>query len=287
MAFTQWTNDDQWNAYRASTETVSDLPAGYYRLSTDNNNRLLFNPVPPRDDTLLQFPDSAAGDVISGITDFWSREKTFRKYGLPFKRGILLHGPAGTGKTSTLQIIARKVIAMDGIVLNYHPDYFNLGYRNFREIQPETPLVVFIEDIELYESTDFKNMSGFLNMLDGAENIDRVVFLATTNHPEKLSARIINRPSRFDMTIEVPPPSIQTRRLYIESLAEHEEIEVERYVKDTEGFSFAHVKELFVATMILGRGYEESVARLKAMHLTPWKPSDQPSANGAVSGQYL
>ena len=289
MAFTQWAYSEDLAAYRAIPDTVPGLPPGYYKLITDSNNRVHFCPVPPRDDELLQFPDSASEDVISGIADFWNREHIFRRYGLPFKRGILLHGPAGTGKTSALQIIAREVIARSGIVLTYEPRLFSSGYRHLRAIQPGTPLVVFIEDIELYETLEsIANTSTFLNMLDGAENIDKVVFLATTNHPEKLSARIINRPSRFDMIIEVPYPSAEMRRLYISSLAE-DSIDIERYVQDTEGLSLAHVKELFVATVILGAGYTESVARLKAMHLTiPYKPSDTPSANGLQGvGNYM
>jgi AAA+ superfamily predicted ATPase len=286
MTLVQWTYDDGYNAYRASGETVPSLPPGYYWLATDHNSRLLFYPSSARKDTLLQFPDSVTKDVISGISDFWDREETFRKYGLPYKRGILLHGPAGTGKTSALQIIAREVIAAGGIVLTYHPDLFNSGYSALREIQPDTPLVVFIEDIELYEAPEFKKTAEFLNMLDGAQKIDRTVFLATTNHPEKLSARIINRPSRFDMIIEVPHPDTEMRRMYLASLA-GDDIDTERYVRDTEGMSFAHLKELFVATVILGRGYDETLARLKAMHLTPFKPSDQPSSNGVAAGQYL
>ncbi len=283
----QWVYDDTLSGYRTIGKTVPCLPAGYYELITDGNGRLYFRTVPSRDDTLLRFPNSAARDVIDGIADFWNREKVFRRYGLSYKRGILLHGPAGTGKTSALQIIAREVISRDGIILIYNPGLFNFGYRTLRGIQPDTPLVVFIEDIELYESSEFKNMVSFLNMLDGAENIDRVVFLATTNHPEKLSARIVNRPSRFDIVIEVPPPDKEVRRLYIQSLAVHEEVDVERYARDTEGMSFAHLKELFVATMVLGNRYEETVARLKAMRLTPYKPSDQPSANGVPTGIYM
>lgn len=289
MAFSQWTYSPEYNAYFPTRETVPVLPPGYYNLGTDSANRLYFAPVTARDDTLLQFPDSVAGEVVKGINDFWSREEAFRKYGLPFKRGILLHGPAGMGKTSTLQLIAREVVSQGGVVMPFHVSLFERGYRLLRDIQPGMPLVVFIEDIEMYEASEgYKDAASFLNILDGAESISRTVFLATTNHPEKLSARIINRPSRFDMIIEVLHPDKEMRRLYLASLASHDEIEVDRYVQDTEGMSFANIKELFIATMILGNSYEESLARLKAMSLSPYRPSDQPSANGLQkTGQYL
>ena len=287
-ANTQWRLDPDAGAYYPSSKTNRKLPAGYYELNADSNGRIFFKPVPARDDTLLRFPDSAAKTVIDGITDFWDREETFREYGLPFKRGILLYGPAGMGKTSTLQIIAREVISKGGLVLNYHHNLFSYGYRALRAIQPGTPLVVFIEDIELYENQDTignaNTTSAFLNMLDGAENIDRVVFLATTNHPERLSARIINRPSRFDVTIEVPYPDKEMRTIYLSSLGG--DIDTGRYARDTEGMSFAHIKELFISTVILGNGYDETLARLKAMSLAFHRPSDQPSASGA-QGQYL
>ena len=287
-ASTQWRLDPDAGGYYPNSRTNRKLPAGYYELNSDCNGRIFFKPVPARDDTLLRFPDSAAKTVIDGITDFWDREETFREYGLPFKRGILLYGPAGMGKTSTLQIIAREVISKGGLVLNYHHNLFGHGYRALRAIQPGTPLVVFIEDIELYENQDTigntNTTSAFLNMLDGAENVDRVVFLATTNHPERLSARIINRPSRFDVTIEVPYPDKEMRAIYLSSLGG--DIDTGRYARDTEGMSFAHIKELFISTVILGNGYDETLARLKAMSLAFHKPSDQPSING-VQGQYL
>ena len=287
-ANTQWRLDPDVGAYYPNSKTNRKLPPGYYEINADANGRIFFKLVPARDDTLLRFPDSAAKTVIDGITDFWDREETFREYGLPFKRGILLYGPAGMGKTSTLQIIAREVISHGGIVLNYHHNLFRYGYRTLRAIQPATPLVVFIEDVELYENQDTisnsNTTSTFLNMLDGAENIDRVVFLATTNHPERLSARIINRPSRFDVTIEVPYPDKEMRTIYLSSLGG--DIDAGRYARDTEGMSFAHIKELFISTVILGNGYDETLARLKAMSLAFHRPSDQPSANGA-QGQYL
>ena len=285
---TQWRLDPDAGVYYPNSKTNRKLPPGYYEINSDPNGRIFFKPIPARGDTLLQFPDSAAKTVADGITDFWSREKIFREYGLPFKRGILLYGPAGMGKTSTLQIIAREVISHGGIVLDYHVNLFSYGYRALRAIQPDTPLVVFIEDIELYENKDTINgantTSAFLNMLDGAENIDRVVFLATTNHPDRLSARIINRPSRFDVTIEVPYPGKEMRTIYLSSLGG--DIDTERYARDTEGMSFAHIKELFISTVILGNEYTETLARLKAMSLAFHKPSDQPSANG-LQGQYL
>lgn len=285
MSYTQWIHEQDGNRYRPCGQTISVLPPGYYQLVIDDNRRLNFEVLPARNDELLRFPGSVAKDVIDGITDFWDREEAFRAYGLPYKRGILLHGPAGMGKTSALQIIAREVIARGGIVLQYDPDLFGAGYRLLRVLQPDTPLVVLIEDVDMYDTLDFRKSAEFLNMLDGAENMDKVVFLATTNHPERLSARIVNRPSRFDITLEVPHPDIRMRRLYLTSLAEHEGIDVERYARDTEGMSFAHIKELFIATVILGRSYEEVIARLKAMSLAVYRSSDQPVPNGA--GHYM
>src|SRR5690606_20025391 len=103
-------------------------------------------------------------------------------------------------------------------------------------------------------------------LLDGVEELHKVVFIATTNYPERLEDRIINRPSRFDIRIKVDRPAAEARRLYLESLLhEDDSIDVASFVRDTDGLSLAHVKELFIAVHILGGDYREAVARIQSM----------------------
>ncbi len=263
MTYTQWSKDDN-GTYFPVGETMPSIEPGHYNLGVGPSGSY-FIPVTGRDDALLDFPDSASRNILNGVIRFWEREAVFTKYGVPFKRGILLYGPPGSGKTCTLEMVSRDVIERGGIVVSYpgHSQILLHGYRALREIQPEIPLVVIMEDFENYG-----NDTELLNVLDGVEKIHKVVFLATSNYPERLDPRILNRPSRFDVRIKVGHPVAASRRLYLENLLHPgDEMDVNRYVADTEGMSLAHVKELFVATVILSGNYEQTVVRLQQMHV--------------------
>jgi SpoVK/Ycf46/Vps4 family AAA+-type ATPase len=113
------------------------------------------------------------------------------------------------------------------------------------------------------------NVSAILNLLDGVEaSVDNVVWLATTNRPERLEQNIKNRPSRFDRRFEFKDPDITARRAYLASLIKERDYgkyDLDVWSKDTEGFSFAHMKELFISVVIFGNSYADVIAELKGM----------------------
>jgi ATP-dependent 26S proteasome regulatory subunit len=83
-----------------------------------------------------------------------------------------------------------------------------------------------------------------------------VVVLATTNHPEKLDTAILDRPSRFDRKYFFDLPSADDRQQYIERWNGQLEVELRvsevaavKLVQQTEGFSFAYMKELYLSSM--------------------------------------
>jgi ATP-dependent Zn protease len=101
-----------------------------------------------------------------------------------------------------------------------------------------------------------KSRAFFLNELDGFRVNTGVVVLATTNHPEKLDTAILDRPSRFDRKYFFELPGEKERRAYIEhwNCDLQPELRVSdranaAVVEETAGFSFAYLKELFVASM--------------------------------------
>jgi ATPase family associated with various cellular activities (AAA) len=276
--YTQWSESKDGGMFSPVGRTVETIKPGYYDLASDQG-QIFFVPVRPRTDDLLMFPDSVTYQVLSGVQDFWEREKLFQKHGLPFKRGILLYGPPGSGKSCTLQLVARDIVDRGGIVITFNSGIFLNAYRALRDIQRDTPVVVLMEDFESFMTGTYT--SKVLNLLDGVEELDKVIFLATTNYPEQLEQRILNRPSRFDLCIKVPHPSESARTLYLDSIKLDEKIDVARYVRDTEGMSLAHLKELFVSTVILGNDYQEALDRLNYMnqHL-----KDETSADDLFKG---
>jgi SpoVK/Ycf46/Vps4 family AAA+-type ATPase len=264
MGYSQWNEVDGGIAFSASDQTVPKLPPGVYALQV-TQGVLYWVPVENRTDEIIRFPETPIDEVVAEIQTFWTREDEFKTHGLPYKRGILLWGPPGSGKTSTLAFLTRDVVERGGVVVMFNgPSMFTTGYRMFRMVQPDTPLVVLMEDLD--EILDHANQSEILNLLDGVEATHKVVFLATTNYPEKLGPRIVNRPSRFDRRFKIGHPNETSRRIYIESLIRPgDDVNLEQYARDTDGMSLAHVKELFVATALLGSPYDRTVRTLQAM----------------------
>ena len=266
----QWTSSDGIRFFPAG-HTVPCLESSVYEIKYCNTRGHYWEKIPVKTEGLLRFPDGNSEKVIHEIQNFWNREQQFKDFGLTYKRGIILWGPPGSGKSSTIQIIISDVIERDGVVFKFNtaPSLFLEGIRMFREIQPDTKIVVLMEDID--SILDDYGESDVLNILDGVDKIEKVVFIATTNYPELLGDRIINRPSRFDKRYKMPHPNAKSRKIYFEHLfSQHDSvdrkgIDLSRWVKDTDNMSIAHLKELFVAVCILGEKYEDAISVLQAM----------------------
>lgn len=264
----QFTTNDHKRFYPAAT-TVPSLIPGVYDIQVDNMKGLYFNKIDVKTDGLIKFPETNSERVVEEISKFWDRENIFKKFKLNYKRGIFLYGPAGSGKSSTIQLICEDVINRNGVVFNFtNPALFCDGIRTFREIQPNTPIVVLMEDID--SIVDSYNESEILNILDGVNQVEKVVYLATTNYPERLGQRILNRPSRFDKRFKMGHPKKESRKIYFSHLIDKEtkekhEIDIDKWVEDTEGMSIAHLKELFISVCILGNCYIEAISTLRKM----------------------
>jgi ATP-dependent 26S proteasome regulatory subunit len=260
--------------YYGSPKVVAAIEPGIYNIVHDYNKGICFEPVTLKQEMLVRFSDYTTDEVIQEIHDFWGRRDLFRQYNITFKRGIFMYGPPGTGKSCTVQLVMENVVERGGIAVSSWPGSakFVAGMKLLRKIQPEIPVVVVLEDLD--SIMDRENDSDLLNILDGIEQVDNIVFLATTNHITKFQPRVINRPSRFDRKIEVGFPGATVREKYLQSLAGRnkddegnckKQINISKWVSDTEGFSIAHMKELFISTVILGVSYEASLKILKSM----------------------
>lgn len=182
----QWTSPTT-GMFAPSGNSYEKIPEGTYEI-TQTETGLFFRSIKTKTDNLLKFPDTSMDEVIKEITDFWNNEEVYKKYDIPYRRGILLHGPQGSGKTTTLRFLVKDVVERGGIVINYTGSgMFKEGIRIFRRIQPETPIVVLMEDLD--EILRHDNESQLLNILDGNEECHKMVFLATTNFPDRLTAR--------------------------------------------------------------------------------------------------
>jgi hypothetical protein len=265
----QWTSSDKKRYFPAS-KTYNRIDPGVYDILSAPNIGLFFEKFPVNIEGLLRFPQANSEKIIKEIQAFWEKGNIFAEYNLPHQRGILMWGPPGGGKTCTVKILMKDVVDRGGIVVRFTmPGLFTEGMRILREIESETPVVVLMEDID--SIIENFNESDVLNILDGVNKIERVVYLATTNYPERLGPRIVNRPSRFDKRFKIGYPDPVSRRMYFEYIIGGQEkldklkINLDRWVDDTEDFSLAHLKELFTAVVIFGDSYNDAIDTLSKM----------------------
>lgn len=267
------------SGYYPTSATVEALPPGVYKFVMTSNGLFIDSHQIVTDD-LLRLPDSKSDEVISEIEKFWTLKSVFNKFGFSHKRGFLLWGPPGSGKTSTIAFVIKQMVAGGGCVFlgDCQPSYLAMGLKNFRDVEPDRPAVVVLEDIDTLIRT--YGESQVLSVLDGEGSISNVCFLATTNYPENLDGRVVNRPSRFDRVVKIGMPNFEARVSYLKSrnlgLSDRT---IEQWAEITDGFSIAHLKEVIVGVMCYGNDLEEQVKRLKAMAKTP-KSSDMDKRMG-------
>lgn len=260
------------NQFCATGTTIKTLHSSVYSIAQDSEGRVVFSQTQLVTDELLKLPDTASAKVLSSIHRFWEARNLFIKKKQVFKRGMLLWGPPGSGKTVTVTLLMLDLIRRDGIVIlgKTHPNLVSQALQNLRRIEPNRPAIVVLEDLD--ELIDKYGESDLLSLLDGENQVNNVVYLATTNYPENLDPRFINRPSRFDEVIKIGMPSDEARAMYLRAKLNKSELsdsQLATWVVDTKGMSIAHLRELTVAVYCLGRDYNETIQRLKSMKITP------------------
>jgi SpoVK/Ycf46/Vps4 family AAA+-type ATPase len=267
LDFSQWQVGPN-GKYRAATRTIPNLIPGVYKILQDDGGFYLQyqNVI---SDNIVELPETANVKVLGGMKKFWASRERYEKYGLVYKRGVLIWGPPGSGKTVTINLLMRELISHGGIVLLCsNPEMMEVMLQRIRLLEPERPIIVVMEDID--EIIEKYNEHAILSMLDGENSVANVCYVATTNYPERLGARIVNRPSRFDERIFVGMPKPAARKAYLKHAApELEDATLDQWVKDTEGFSVAHLRELVAASFCLEQPYVEVLKRLKSMTEKP------------------
>lgn len=215
----------------------------------------LFNSIKTATFDNLVLRDSLKQQLQSDFTQFFESRQTYERYGIPWRRGALFIGPPGNGKTHAVKALINFLERPCLYVRNFCGDGEVQG--NMAEVFTRArmaPTVVVLEDLDAMINDS--NRSFFLNELDGFRVNTGVVVLATTNHPKRLDPAILDRPSRFDRKYHFELPGETERLAYIEKWNGELQPELRispadarLLVSETEGFSFAYLKELFVSSL--------------------------------------
>lgn len=170
-------------------------------------------------DTIILDP-AVKREIKANTVDFLSKRARWVEFGIPQKRGVLLAGEPGTGKTLICKALMAEADGITCITTNAYAlcadEYITDLYEMAQDL---SPCIVFIEDIDLIglnrEEYHYQNgpaLLSLLNVLDGVEEKQEIVTVATTNSLEALDKAISQRPSRFDRVINLSPPSLEERR---------------------------------------------------------------------------
>jgi SpoVK/Ycf46/Vps4 family AAA+-type ATPase len=261
----------QWKVVQAGVfevcgVTAPRLPAGAYGCTLNQYGEVQLVARDLQVDDLIDFSDSLPSKILREIETFWDLGDKFLKHGYLHRRGYLLYGPQGSGKSSVVHQVVHRIIKAGHVsVFCEHPGFLTRAMEVFRKIEPDRPVVCLFEDIDAI--IEIHGDSELLQWLDGSHQINKVINIATTNYPERLDRRIVSRPRRFDRIIKIEAPTATIRETYLgkklPDLAANGQLPY--WVKMTEGLSFAALAELVISVACLGNSLEETVALLQAL----------------------
>jgi hypothetical protein len=181
--------------------------------------------------------------------------------GQHLKRGVLLHGAPGTGKTHTIRYLLGQLDGVTVVILSGHAlRWIGEACSVARMLAPS---VVVIEDVDLIAEERGPRMGqhpmllALLNEMDGLGGDVDVTFLLTTNRPELLEAALAARPGRVDHAAELPLPDADARRKLIALYQGNLILDVsglDDVITRTEGVTAAFLKELLRRAALLAAG---------------------------------
>ncbi|KAI0787146.1 P-loop containing nucleoside triphosphate hydrolase protein [Irpex lacteus] len=204
------------------------------------------------DDVILK--DEFKTTLQKDVFGFFDSEELYKSLGIPWKRGIIMHGPPGNGKT-----ISMKAIMKDADAKGYYPLYVK-SFRSwkgeegamvdvFEKARQVSPCVLILEDLD--SLINDRNRSFFLNQLDGLESNDGILIIGTTNHLDRIDPALSTRPSRFDRKFLFDDPDKVERKLYAQYW--QDKLKSNKSI-DFPDSCFAYLKEAFVSTLVLLAG---------------------------------
>lgn len=223
--------------------TTEGLAPGLYRARQDNMGNVHFLPDSLNSDSLLRFEDKRYTDVTGQINKFWGLRERYESLGMIHKRGMLLYGQPGTGKSCLLKLVMEDAVARGNIVLIAEDTgVIAMAVGPLREVEPDRQVLAILEDV------DDMSEHRLLQLFDGDSTADNILYLGTTNYVERLSPRVL-RPGRFDLKVEIGPPPDAGRRAFFEGKLGPANLDlsgIEKWVEMTKGFSFGQLREFLV-----------------------------------------
>lgn len=235
-----------------------DLPPNVYRLKPPSDSvPTRLEVMTTRDEGYIPLPDHET--LVTDIGRFLKAKSLYEKLQFIYKRGYLLYGEPGTGKTAFIRYLSHLPIFKDAhiIWMNFVPPSGMIEALNKID-----GLKVLIMEEMLQESGRLNyDMQRLLEFMDGENSVKNCITIGTTNYPQFLHKNLADRPSRFDVLFEMKQ---QPQAILKKVLEEWLERKIEKNEIDYTKLSLAHLKEIVLLHKFYDISLKEAAERLKA-----------------------
>lgn len=259
-----WIITDSGN-YKFNASITKALPSGMYKIVEEYNFGMCFSPVEVKSDQIIDLPGLPTKYIIDQMENFWAGQEVYEKLRLLHKRGLLLYGEPGGGKTSIIRLLIDRVLEKEGVIVLI--DDFHSAVKAMPDIRRQdrlVPLLTLCEDMD--EVLDTRGHVGAaLSFYDGQHQLNNVLHIATTNYPEKIENRFLKRPGRFDLVIGIHAPASETRTAYLKAMTAGlgvSDAKLKNIVQRTDGMCISYLREIVAAHFGLKEDLDEVIQRL-------------------------
>ncbi len=205
--------------------------------------------INPQRDSKVILSKGMDKDIKKDIDFFFKNKKVYKDNKFPYKRGILLYGSPGNGKTTMIRnIIETYKDSAYSFLLSRRS---NISVELFEFLKNNTknkPKIVIVEDIDRFYQDDIQTL---LNAVDGVYELNNVYIIATCNDLSKVDVALLNRPSRFDKIYLIDDPDklqrVKLLKMYFPNLTTDE---IKECSEASKGLNGAFFKEIFVNSKI-------------------------------------
>lgn len=212
----------------------------------------------------LFLPSTIKKEIRTLVENFLASESFHKQKKIPWKRGFLMHGEPGNGKTSIIRtIMANYDFKPVTIVAEANNEMVR---EAFSYAESQSPSLLYFEDLDslLEKGID---IATFLDLLDGVSSKNGLLVVATANNIKKLQSNITNRPSRFDKKFLIPLPNQQMAVDYLKKWFENTvslpKLNALAKLAVTNRLSYAHLKEIYISSMYEAIAHNRKVPSIK------------------------